>query len=138
MLDLFGDHKALIVIHNMGKHCQYCTAWADGLNGVAPVVQRHASIVLSTPDVPEVQTEFRKQRGWTMPMVSVSENSFADDMDFLKNNTDYQPGLSVFVRDEQDQIIRVNSADFGPSDNFGILWHLFDLLPTNPIDSDNW
>src|SRR4051812_42025789 len=32
--ELFGDKKELIVIHNMGKRCSYCTMWADGFSGM--------------------------------------------------------------------------------------------------------
>ena len=32
--DLFGAKSDLIVIHNMGRGCRYCTLWADGFNGV--------------------------------------------------------------------------------------------------------
>lgn len=28
---LFGERDELIVIHNMGSKCAYCTLWADGL-----------------------------------------------------------------------------------------------------------
>ena len=28
--ELFGDKNHLILIHNMGKSCSYCTMWADG------------------------------------------------------------------------------------------------------------
>ena len=31
---LFGSHKDLIVVHNMGRRCPYCTMWADGYNEV--------------------------------------------------------------------------------------------------------
>src|SRR5690349_290747 len=31
---LFAGKKDLIVIHNMGKGCRYCTLWADGFNGI--------------------------------------------------------------------------------------------------------
>jgi len=31
---LFGSNKDLILIHNMGRQCSYCTMWADGFNGV--------------------------------------------------------------------------------------------------------
>jgi len=30
---LLKDKKDLIVIHNMGRQCPYCTMWADGFNG---------------------------------------------------------------------------------------------------------
>src|SRR5213595_1729644 len=34
--ELFGKHEDLILIHNMGAGCMYCTMWADGLNGLFP------------------------------------------------------------------------------------------------------
>ena len=29
---LFGTKKDLILVHNMGKSCPYCTMWAEGVN----------------------------------------------------------------------------------------------------------
>src|SRR5438045_1646563 len=26
---LFGSRRDLLVVHNMGRHCPYCTLWAD-------------------------------------------------------------------------------------------------------------
>ncbi|UUX33876.1 DUF899 family protein [Fundicoccus culcitae] len=138
LLDMFGDFDELIVVHNMGKSCRYCTAWADGFNAVAPLVSQYVGFYLSSPDVPVVQTEFRESRGWTMPMVSVSENSFAEAMGFRDSDGDYQPGISVFVKNAQGEISRTRTAPLGESDNFGILWHLFDLLAENPIDKAGW
>jgi predicted dithiol-disulfide oxidoreductase (DUF899 family) len=34
--ELFGEKQYLIVIHNMGAGCRYCTLWADGFNGILP------------------------------------------------------------------------------------------------------
>ena len=31
LFDLFGDKDKLLVIHNMGQGCRYCTLWGDGL-----------------------------------------------------------------------------------------------------------
>ena len=36
LLDLFADKDRLLVIHNMGQGCRYCTLWADGFNGLLP------------------------------------------------------------------------------------------------------
>lgn len=33
---LFGTHSDLVVVHNMGQSCRYCTMWADGFNGLYP------------------------------------------------------------------------------------------------------
>ena len=36
LLELFGEKDQLLVIHNMGRGCRYCTLWADGFNGFLP------------------------------------------------------------------------------------------------------
>src|SRR5690348_9634223 len=56
--DLFGDKKDLLVIHNMGRSCRYCTLWADGLNALLPHIQDRTSIVLASPDTPDAQAAF--------------------------------------------------------------------------------
>ena len=32
LLDFFEDKDNLLVIHNMGQGCRYCTLWCDGIN----------------------------------------------------------------------------------------------------------
>ena len=66
--ELFGDSSELIVIHNMGKSCVYCTMWADGFQGLLPHISNRAAFVLTSPDSPEVQQEFAASRGWSFPM----------------------------------------------------------------------
>jgi len=53
--ELFGEKRDLLVVHNMGKGCAYCTMWADGFIGALPHLQNRAAFVLETPDKPEVQ-----------------------------------------------------------------------------------
>jgi predicted dithiol-disulfide oxidoreductase (DUF899 family) len=67
---LFGDKADLIVIHNMGASCPYCTLWADGYNGIYHHLSSRAAFVISSPDRPDVQKEFATGRGWRFPMVS--------------------------------------------------------------------
>jgi len=74
--DLFGDKQELIVIHNMGKACSYCTMWADGFNGIFEHIQKRASFALVSPDASEVQREFADSRGWKFPMFSGADSSF--------------------------------------------------------------
>jgi predicted dithiol-disulfide oxidoreductase (DUF899 family) len=31
---LFGHHRDLMVVHNVGASCAYCTLWGDGFNGI--------------------------------------------------------------------------------------------------------
>ena len=61
---LFGDKDTLIVIHNMGAGCVYCTMWADGFNGVYDHLRDRAAFVVTSPDPPEKQRQFAQGRGW--------------------------------------------------------------------------
>ncbi|MCA8940202.1 MAG: DUF899 family protein, partial [Planctomycetes bacterium] len=79
--ELFGEHKRLLVIHNMGFHCPYCTLWADGFSGTDYFYHKQGiGFVLSSPDTPEQQAEGKAKRGWTFPLVSNGANTFAKDM----------------------------------------------------------
>src|SRR6185312_1664653 len=80
--DLFGDKQDLIVIHNMGKRCVYCTMWADEINGVRQHLEDRAALVLVSPDSPEVQQEFARSRGWNFQMYSDKTKEFTTDMGF--------------------------------------------------------
>jgi predicted dithiol-disulfide oxidoreductase (DUF899 family) len=64
---LFSGNRDLIVIHNMGTTCPYCTLWADGFNGISDHLASRAAFVVSSPDRPEVQKKFAAGRGWRFP-----------------------------------------------------------------------
>jgi predicted dithiol-disulfide oxidoreductase (DUF899 family) len=124
---LFGDKKYLFVIHNMGKGCPNCTMWADGFNGVLPHLENRAAFVVSSPDDPETQRAFARERGWRFRMVSHQGTSFAADMGY-RTEQGWMPGVSVFRR-IGNRIYRVSDAPFDEGDDFCTVWHLFDLLP---------
>ncbi|MFH2048528.1 MAG: DUF899 family protein [bacterium] len=126
--ELFGEKTDLIVIHNMGEKCPYCTLWADGFNGVVHHLENRASFVVISPDEPQVQKEFAASRGWRFKMLSGHENSFAKDMGYNPKEGDYWPGVSAFYKTENGKIYRSGTAILGPGDDFCNVWHLFDLL----------
>jgi predicted dithiol-disulfide oxidoreductase (DUF899 family) len=126
--ELFGEHEDLIVVHNMGVACSYCTLWADGYNGIHQHVVSRAGFVVSSPDRPAVQKKFAESRGWKFPMVSHADSSFAADMGYVSANGGWMPGVSVFRR-EGDAMMRVSDTGFSPGDDFCTLWHFFDMLP---------
>lgn len=130
---LFGTKKDLILIHNMGTSCPYCTMWADGLNGLLTHLEDRAKFVVSSPDDPSTQKEFASARGWKFQMVSTRGTSFAKDMGFEKNGMP-MPGVSVFYKDGE-KILRVGRDDFGPGDKYCPTFPLFDLLKDGP---NNW
>ena len=134
---LFGDHDSLIMIHNMGAACVYCTLWADGFNGILDHLENRAAFVVSSPDAPGAQQRFKESRGWRFQMVSHANTSFAAEMGYHTSAGDHpgwQPGVSVFKKDGS-RIVRVSNANLGPGDDFCAAWHLFDLLPEGP---DGW
>jgi predicted dithiol-disulfide oxidoreductase (DUF899 family) len=126
--ELFGDKADLIVIHNMGSSCPYCTLWADGFNGIYGHLANRAAFVVSSPDTPDAQKKFAASRGWRFPMVSHSGTSFAADLGYRSADGGWLPGVSVFRRDA-NRILRVSDTGFCPGDDFCALWHIFDLLP---------
>jgi len=128
LAELFGDHEDLILIHNMGVSCSYCTLWADGYNGIHPHVVTRAGFAVSSPDRPPVQKKFAASRGWRFPMVSHAGSTFAADMGYVSAKGGWMPGVSVFRR-EGESILRVSDTGFSPGDDFCSLWHFFDLLP---------
>lgn len=125
--ELFGGRKDLVVIHNMGADCAYCTLWADGFNGVYDHLLDRTGFVVISPDDPERQQAFKKSRDWRFPMVSCGKNQFAQDMGYFRQPEGYWPGVSAFVSVD-GQIFRTGSAEIGPGDNFCAVWHIFDLL----------
>jgi predicted dithiol-disulfide oxidoreductase (DUF899 family) len=125
---LFGHHEDLILIHNMGSSCSYCTLWADGYNGIHQHVVTRAAFAVSSPDRPDVQQKIAQSRGWKFPMVSHVGSSFAADMGYRSEKGGWIPGVSVFKRNGE-AIARVSDTAFSPGDDYCTLWHFFDLLP---------
>jgi predicted dithiol-disulfide oxidoreductase (DUF899 family) len=132
---LFGDQDRLILVHNMGRSCSYCTMWADGFTGLLPHLTSRAAFVLTSPDKPEAQKDFARSRGWNFPVYSAAGTSFIDDMGFYHETEGLMPGVSVFTKEANGKLYRVSRAEFGPGDDFCAVWHFFDLLPEG---IDDW
>ena len=131
--DLFGRKKDLMVIHNMGRGCPYCTLWADGFNGVYDHLANRAAFVLASPDKPEAQAKFAASRNWRFPMITYRGTTFAEDTGY-GGDGGFMPGVSVFQK-KNGQVVRVSDTGFGPGDIYCTVWHLFDLLPQG---ADGW
>lgn len=131
---LFDERDELLVVHNMGKRCVYCTLWADGFNGLALPLNDRVPFVVVSPDAPEVQKEFAESRGWKFNMLSAAGTTFTKDLGFEPEPFTYMPGVSALMRKE-GKLYRVNYDYFGPGDTYCAAWHLFDLLPKG---SNGW
>src|SRR5688500_7081116 len=78
--EAFGDRDQLVLVHNMGFRCAYCTMWADGFNGIYKYIQRRAGFVLVSNDDPEKQQRGAQQRGWKFPMLSAAGTTLFEDL----------------------------------------------------------
>ena len=50
-------HDRLLMIHNMGEACRYCTLWADGFNGFLPHLEDALSAAFPREDIRRVVSE---------------------------------------------------------------------------------
>lgn len=129
--ELFGDKDDLILIHNMGTGCSYCTMWADGFTGLVPHLSDRAAFVVASPDEPAVQKRFAEKRNWNFRMVSLAGTTFNQDMGFYDASSDWipdMPGVSTFRKAADGQIYRIAWSPFGPGDDFCVTWPFLDLL----------
>ena len=126
--DLFGHHEDLLIIHNMGEACSYCTLWADGLNGLKSRIEERCAVVIVSPDDPARQAAIKEERGWTFRMAQDPTKEFSRELGFYTDRDGWYPGVSAFHRDEDGRIFLTNYTHFGPGDDFCAIWPLFDLL----------
>jgi predicted dithiol-disulfide oxidoreductase (DUF899 family) len=140
LYDLFGDKNYLIVIHNMGKGCNYCTMWADGMKDTYKEIEKKSAFILVSPDKPEIHKEFAESRAWGFRSCSSHGSEFTHDLGYelRKDGKSYfWPGVSVLEKLENGSVIRVGKDFFGPGDFYCNIWHFLDLLPTENISSDS-
>jgi predicted dithiol-disulfide oxidoreductase (DUF899 family) len=130
--EAFGDRDQLMLIHNMGFRCPYCTMWADGFQGLYKYIQRRAGFVLVSNDEPEKQKRGAQQRGWTFPMLSSQDTTLFTDLGFQTEKDGVWPGVSTLKKNADGSIERTASDFFGPGDFYNSAWHMFDLLAPNP------
>jgi len=140
LYDLFGGNKYLITIHNMGKGCDYCTMWADGMKDTYKQIEKKAKFILVSPDMPEVHKAFAEARGWNFNSYSSYGSEFTYDLGYeirKEGKKFYWPGVSVLEMLEDGTVVRVGKDYFGPGDFYCNIWHFLDLLPSENISMDS-
>jgi len=123
--ELFADKERLLLIHNMGQGCRYCTLWADGLNGFLPHLESALSVVVVSKDHPEAQRKFANSRGWRFRMASHGGGAYIKEQTVLKGELD-MPGCVVYTK-QGEAILRTSSAVFGPGDLYCSAWNFLAL-----------
>jgi predicted dithiol-disulfide oxidoreductase (DUF899 family) len=125
LLDLFGKQDKLLLIHNMGEACRYCTLWADGFNGILAHLESAMSVVLVSKDDPETQRRFAASRDWKFRLASHGGGEYIREQAVMEGS-DNMPGAVVYEL-SGDRILRKNICVFGPGDIYCSLWPLLDM-----------
>ena len=125
LLDLFGDKERLLVIHNMGQGCRYCTLWGDGLNGFVAHLESAMALVMVSRDEPELQRRFANARGWRFLLASHGGGDYISEQSVMEGS-DNMPGAVVYER-KGERIFRKNSCVFGPGDLYCSIWPLLGM-----------
>ncbi len=125
LLSMFGDKATLLLIHNMGQGCRYCTLWADGFNGFLKHLESVMSVVLVSKDPPELQRQFANSRDWRFRLASHGGGEYLREQS-VKDGAGNVPGAVVYERDG-DKITRKNACEFGPGDLYCSMWGLLGL-----------
>ncbi len=125
LLDFFGVKDKLLVIHNMGQGCRYCTLWADGFNAFLPHLEDAMSVILVSKDDVQTQRRFANDRGWKFRLASHGGGDYIREQTVMED-ADNMPGAVVYER-EGDKIYRKNDCVFGPGDIYCSMWSLLGL-----------
>lgn len=125
----FGDKNQMILIHNMGMSCSYCTLWANGFTGLLRYLERVAAFVMVSPDDVTVQQAGSAARGWKFKMLSTKDSSLFRDMGFEQADGGPWPGMTTIYKDQDGQLRRHSLASFCPGDMFCAAFTFVDHLP---------
>ncbi len=129
---LFGNRSRLLVIHNMGQGCRYCTLWADGINGVLEHLEDAMAVVLVSKDPPEVQRRMALDRGWRFRMASHGGGRYMSDHCGMGDHAN-MPGACIYER-KDGKVIRRGRTFFGPGDLYSPVWHFLGLAGLGEAD----
>lgn len=131
--EMFGDRDRLLVIHNMGQGCRYCTLWADGINGIIGHLEDAMSVWLVSKDAPEVQRRMAMNRGWRMRTASHGGGNYMTEQCGMDEHAN-MPGAAVYERDGE-RILKAGRTFFGPGDLYSPMWHFLSLAG---MGRDDW
>ncbi len=132
LLDLFGESDRLLMIHNMGQGCRFCTLWADGFNGFVDHLESAMAVVLVSKDAPPLQRQFANSRGWRFRLASHGGGEYITEQS-VQADASNMPGAVTYER-KGEQIFRKNACVFGPGDIYCSMWSLLGLAGMSEAD----
>jgi predicted dithiol-disulfide oxidoreductase (DUF899 family) len=141
LVDLFGNHDALVVYHLMfhpddDEACPMCSLWVDGLHGVSHHISRRAALAVVGKAPLEKLRTWARHRGWQrLRIVSSYDTTFNTDLHVEGPHGGQWPAVSVFALDGNHvRHVLTQSAEYPDGTARGIdllspVWNVFDLLP---------
>ena len=130
--DLFAGREQMMVIHNMGQGCRYCSLWADGINGVHGHLENAMAVVLVSKDPPETQRRMALDRGWKFRMASHLGGDYMAEQCGMGDHAN-MPGAAIYVR-RGKKVARRGRTYFGPGDLYSPVWHFLALAGVEQSD----
>lgn len=134
--------RPLVIYHFMygkknTKPCPMCTAWIDGINGVAHHLAQNVDVAIVAAAEPNVLRAHARSRGWNnLRLLSAGSSTFKCDLGSEDREGRQDSTVSVFTR-ESDTVRHFYSAhpkmapdiDERGLDLMSPIWHVLDLTP---------
>ena len=136
-------NRSLVIYHFMfgkkqTKACPMCTAWLDGVNGVAHHLAQNLNFaVVAAADLSTLRAHAR-ERGWDkLRLLSAGNNTFKYDLGSEDREGGQDSTVSVFTRDSKGNLRHFYTAHprMAPDiqergiDLLTPIWHFMDLTP---------
>ena len=138
-----GADRRSVIYHLMygkrqTKACPMCTAWIDGMNGVAHHVAQNIDFaIVAAAELPALRAHGR-DRGWNrLRLLSAINSTFKYDLGSEDREGNQDSTISVFTRDRNGVVHHFYTAHpwMSPEikergiDLMSPIWHLLDLTP---------
>jgi predicted dithiol-disulfide oxidoreductase (DUF899 family) len=135
--------RPLVIYHLMygkrqTKPCPMCTAWIDGINGVAHHLAQNIDFAVVAAADPAALRTHARARGWNrLRLLSAGDSTFKYDLGSEDREGNQDSTISVFNRDSQGAVRHFYTAHPRMSseikergvDLMSPIWHVLDLTP---------
>ena len=135
--------RPLVIYHLMygkrqSKPCPMCTAWIDGVNGVAHHIAQNVDFAIVAAADPAALRAHARARGWNrLRLLSAAESTFKYDLGSEDREGRQDSTISVFTRDNHGTVHDFYTAHpwMSPEikgrgiDLLTLIWHVLDLTP---------
>jgi predicted dithiol-disulfide oxidoreductase (DUF899 family) len=135
--------RPLVIYHLMygksqTKPCPMCTAWIDGINGVAHHIAQNVDFAIVAAADPAALRAHARARGWNrLRLLSAGDSTFKYDLGSEDREGNQDSTISVFTRESDGAVHHFYSAHprMSPEiqergiDLMSPIWHVLDLTP---------